>query len=389
MADSRHNEKNITVYGAGAALFVAILGIAYFARPFSQPMADDPVASREVVGYSVIPGGAGEDTVKYQYQGKPLPEKIVPDESVAKRTENSYTRDLGVENAGTKQERHKYQSIFYAEPAFVEDGGAWYYRETATTTKSAFDAMRRDRPRVAAFLIPTAYAASIAPFSGSGDGYLSSNDGEFEIPAVFSNCSNGTGSGGVTPVAGGTVAAVQSIIHGPLASRICEADRTYLPFDTSAMPGNAVVSAATLNVYVTSKANGVDDGDDTINMTRMFQSSNTTLFDTDWGTGYETGGATALDITSMTTSAYNVFTLNATGRSWVKGSGQTSACGATAGWTCLGLVEGHDINGSMTVNNTGDGITLSTSENTGTSQDPHLDVTYSASSFAFWQFQDY
>ncbi|MBX4215593.1 hypothetical protein KW797_01445, partial [Candidatus Parcubacteria bacterium] len=73
-----------------------------------------------------------------------------------------------------------------------------------------------------------------------------------------------------------------------------------------------------------------------------------------------------LDITSMTTSAYNIFTLNATGR------GNVSKTGVTK----FAAREGHDFeNTSIDVTKL-NYVGISTADHTGTTQDPTLTVTY-------------
>lgn len=181
---------------------------------------------------------------------------------------------------------------------------------------------------------------------------------------------------------------------------LCTIDRTFLPFDTSSIPSNATITAATLNLYTLTKTNTDNDGTDFLTVTQTSQATHTVLANAD----YDQCGAVSnptegidsgqrKDISSITTSAYLVFTLNATGNGWIKKSGQASACSATAGITCLGVREGHDVTNAAIVSgfdvvaeNT---ATFSSSEQSGTSQDPYLAVTYTASSAAFWQFQDY
>lgn len=74
------------------------------------------------------------------------------------------------------------------------------------------------------------------------------------------------------------------------------------------------------------------------------------------------------DITNVTTSQYESFTLNSTGRGWVD----------VSGWTKLGLREGHDIEdqaiqtGALVTS----GVNIAMSEYAGTTRDPKLEVTY-------------
>ncbi len=384
--------KRFSSLPAAALALLAATGLLgwYVLGRDTASYADDVIMDREVVSYAE-PIGVGDDAIiRYQYLGEALPEKLAPDEDVAKRTETSYTRDLGVENPGTRNERHRYESIFFSAPSFTQDGDSWRYIESATTTKAALDAKRRGNP-LASFFWKKAYAASVAPFSGSGDGYTAhAESGDAENVVTFFDCQSNSGVFS-SPIASAssTTFKVFSVLFGALSARSCEADRPFIPFNTSTIPSSASISAASLSLYVTAKTNGVNDGSDTANLIQTHQVSSGTLSDSDHDTTIETGGSTPLDITSVTTSAYNVWTLNATGLSWIKKSGQAATCGTVAGYTCLGIREGHDLSGSMTVNASGNSLTFSSSETTGTSQDPFLSVTYATGGFGFWMWSDY
>ena len=167
--------------------------------------------------------------------------------------------------------------------------------------------------------------------------------------------------------------------------------RTFLPFDTSAIPGTATIISATLNVYVTLTYDNDNDSQDYINVVQTFQADSTTLVVGDYeDCGSDNGtaarakytpiqtGATAIDLTAgFTASAYNTFTLNATGLGWIAKNGVASSCGTTAGVTCLGLREGHDMENSTIAGNSYNGIIFSTSEETAVpSKVPYLTVDY-------------
>lgn len=149
--------------------------------------------------------------------------------------------------------------------------------------------------------------------------------------------------------------------------------RAFFPTDTSGLPDNAIISAATLNLYVTVNSNQDNDGDDWMNVVQTSQASSSTLavgdFDQCGAVNNPTEGATRIDLGSVSTSAYTAWTLDATGRGWI----------SKTGFTLLGMREGHDAidspidgSGGATQNR----LTFSTSEETGTSQDPYLSVTY-------------
>lgn len=82
-----------------------------------------------------------------------------------------------------------------------------------------------------------------------------------------------------------------------------------------------------------------------------------------------TKGSANIDLTGLTIGAYRDFTLNATGLGWI----------SKTGYTMLGVREGHDIQDIWSDPGEVDkesGIWVSASEQTDTSQDPYLSVTY-------------
>jgi hypothetical protein len=369
------------------ALLVVVGALALGNADSLSQQKNDAIFSRQVVSYERVPSGEAEEMVKYGYQGEKVPEKITPDEVVEKRTENSYTREVEVINKGTKDEKIIYESVFYSQPTFSKEGNDWYYIEHATTTESAFNAFRKENA-LATLFIPKAHADSITPFSGAGDGFVRYTGG-----TDFTECT--TGGTGLSPDSTGTTAVTAAtdneIILGEDAVYTCNIRRTFLPFDTSAMPAGASVSATTLHVYVTTKVNELDDGIDYISVVETSQATHTTIAASDFGNSGSTQGATAIDIGSITTSAYNVFTFNSTGRSnFINGSGVDAPCSATNGISCIGFREGHDLN-NIPMNSVGDSnsMTISTSEATGTSQDPYLTVTYSAGQPVLWQMWEF
>jgi hypothetical protein len=383
-----------------AIVLALVLGVSlttwtFLLKQSDTEVKDDVVFSREVVAYEFLPQGEGQESVvKYEYKGDKVPEKITPKEDVSKRTETSYHQLIALENEGTKDEKRTYEGVFYTQPTFFNDGGEWYYIEHATTTESAFNKVRNEKAFASLFW-RTAHAASLSPFSTAGDGWVyNSENGDSEIHTVtYPDCADDEFivNQSLTANHTNTTSLVFAKYRLATGAGVCDEQFTYLPFDTSSITAGSTVTAATLNIYVTAKVNGVNDGSDYIDVSEASQASNSSLATTDYESMNQQGGlATTIDIGSITTSAYNVFTLNSTGRAAIKTAGQTSACGGTSGYTCLGLIEGHMPSSSMTNQVNGNSITLSTSENTGTSQDPYLSITYTpGANFALWQFQDY
>ena len=151
--------------------------------------------------------------------------------------------------------------------------------------------------------------------------------------------------------------------------------RGFVPIDTSGLPDTATISSASLNLYITATTDNDNDGNDFIGVVQTTQASTSSLIGDDYdncgAVNSPTEGATRVDITNITVSAYNTWTLNSTGLTWI----------SLTGYTKLGLREGHDIlddpvpsGGSVYNKNE---IDFYTSEQTGTTQDPYLSVTYS------------
>jgi len=147
--------------------------------------------------------------------------------------------------------------------------------------------------------------------------------------------------------------------------------RDFLPFDTSALPDDAVISAATLGLYITSADEYDNDAEAYIGIVQTSQNSPTALIADDYdqcgAVDNPTQGATAVDITDLTVDQYNTWTLNATGRGWI----------SKTGYTLLGMREGHDITDTPTIDAGGaNDVRARTSEYAGTASDPYLEVTY-------------
>lgn len=305
----------------------------------------DALASRHILAYEVAQG-----TVTYSYAGARLPDKLVDDEDVSRRTENSYTRDLG-EATGL----HTYQAVIVQHPVYVKEIGGWHYRETATTTETAFYQAHPERALARMFSTAVAYAASFSGFSTTADADVSTSlVGGIGDPVDFSFCMDEVWG----QSSSNTDLTILVRSQGSTAGNgSCNIHVAHLPFDTSSIPLGSSVSAGTLSVYVTAKSG--NDGGDLIDVPQSSASPN--LYTIIAGTS----GATSLDITSdITTSAYNTFTLNASGLSWV----------TPGGTSYFALRERHSQTGipGSTVYN----ITISSADETGTSQDPTLAVTY-------------
>jgi len=166
------------------------------------------------------------------------------------------------------------------------------------------------------------------------------------------------------------------IISTRKATGINIIERGFFPFDTSALPDDAINSAV-FSLYCTSKLNSINDGTDWMNVVgpttqNDFVSLEVADFDT-CGDAIDnpTEGATRIDIGGISTSAYNDWTLNAAGISWISKTGVTP----------LGLREGHDCTDTdpSYADTQGNRLTVSAAEEADVTQDPKLIVTYGVS----------
>lgn len=300
-----------------------------------------------------------EDGVTYvQYAYKTDP--IVLEQNEIARTETGFTKQLG---------ENTYELISYSGTNFYKDNGVWKQVEYATTTKAVFDS-HVSSP--IAWLIKIAYAVDI--FSGAGDGGIEEDTGASSTWDIAHDALTGTIA---LPVA-------TDIFVGSAEASFATADfiidRGFLPFYTNSIPSGASISSATVSLFVFDKGNTDNDADDWINFVQTSQPSSVTLTTADYdlagAVDNPTEGATRIDIGSITSGARNVWTLDATGLSWIKKQGQTSNCGSVAGYTCLGFREGHDAIDSAMTTNTLNYIDVYSVEQAGTSQDPFLSVVY-------------
>ncbi|MBP9855822.1 MAG: hypothetical protein KBC48_00730 [Candidatus Pacebacteria bacterium] len=332
--------------------------------------------------------GANNNLIKYSY----ATEVEVPPanyegvkEDISKRTPNAQLFLKSVEPINEEEVKETYVGKFYSNVTFDKRGNKWYQVESATTTKTAFNIQTKPTvlTQVKQFLGQPALADDY--FAGTGDGWI--NHRSSTVWATTHDAATGGAVSSVdAPVFNNVTAGEEGF------GSDWEIDRLFLPFDTSAISSGAAISAVSLNVYVnsTSTAGDLDTTNNYINVVQTTQPSSATLTTADYdlcgdAISNPTTGATNISIHSGFTAplpAYTAFTLNATGLTWVKKSGESSTCGGGTGVTCLGLREGHDITNTEPNPIAGgtSGITVIPSEATGTSQDPYLTVTFSVAS---------
>lgn len=158
--------------------------------------------------------------------------------------------------------------------------------------------------------------------------------------------------------------------------------RSFFPVDTSGIADGDTVTAAILYLYGTGVDNGDNDGEDWMSIVQTSQNDTSTLISADFdqcgdSIGYAPSGpyptegidsGARIDLGSWNAAGWNSFTFNATGHGWVD----------KTGYTKLGLREGHDCLDHSILSSKNNRAKGYTSERTGTSEDPYLDVTSSA-----------
>lgn len=218
---------------------------------------------------------------------------------------------------------------------------------------------------------PTSY------YSGAGDGYVEfSSTDEYDWDTVW-DATRGAATGtsanytGAYPYAPELVNNFSTDFSQSLA-------RAFYPFDTSALDDGATITAATLNLYCKEKRLGIGSGStyDYIGLVQTTQASETQLstadFDQCGALNGATLGASAVTISTLSTTGYTSIALNATGLGWI----------SKTGYTKLGLRVARDLLDAdpTSVEDDSDKARFYCSEQTGTDKDPYLEITAEAGS---------
>ena len=190
-------------------------------------------------------------------------------------------------------------------------------------------------------------------YAGAGDGYVENDDEDWNI--VHDAVS------GFVVFDSSTSLSVGSYFHeGQLNIR-----RAFFPIDTSGLPDNANISAATLKLYVNMQNKEAGDYSVVVQTTQASTASLVVAdFDQCGSVDSPTEGS---DHVLATASQYNDWTLDATGRGWI----------SKTGWTKLGLRDSHDVLDSSPGEDA-DEEQIRTSEYAETDYDPYLSITYTA-----------
>jgi hypothetical protein len=330
-----------------------------------------------------------QDIILYSYLGDRMPDKLDEREVVSMRNASSYTVRLSTpeEESQTGKYRMEYRGV--PQPTYYQStNGTWYYLNYSTSTPQQFrDATSNN---VLSYLFGrVAYAVNFNSVS-AGDGYVSSSGNN--AVTSWADTRGGTGPASVTAVPAGVIALVRSMCG--IASSV-GVERGFFPFNTSSIPISASISSSSIQFSVNAQSDTLNDAQSYVTVVESTQATDATLSASDFNSLGTIEGVDVADRLLVGTSGVGTttFKLNATGRSWIKRSGEASSCSATSGISCFALREGHDrenvqiatpIAGCPATQVT---INVRTANNVTVLQ-PLLMIDYPLS-FAPWQFWDY
>ena len=397
---SKHTIIKISLYTVYSVILVGVIllgfewGSTYVENQQQASYEDVPFELKlksvpEDVLYSeAFKTASGTDIVKYAYLAGDV--SPILDEDISRRTPVSQTAVLETFKDEAGKDMEKLKTTFISSPQMYQDKGVWRQIEYATTTPEVFamsgaiphikrrELAEKILPGESVFAVTSTFYPDPNTESTSVDGHASQEEFGTDNLSFFgaclvawSNAQPGTGTASADNITGITVESTSgTFFNSPDYECTVAIYRAVILFDTASLPDTATISAATFSLYVTGKSNFDNDGNDTLNIVSSTPAANTAVVNGDYDSLGTTLYASAADITSVTTSAYNVFTLNSTGRDAIT---KTSA-------TKFGIREGHDINNDTVTPGTGNQVTFSAAETSGTSQDPKLEVTYTVAS---------
>lgn len=162
-------------------------------------------------------------------------------------------------------------------------------------------------------ILPTIYADSgtfnpdANPESTSVDG----NVARLGVNEIYTTVRNGAGN--YFEDDAGVNREVGYIIGTSTTDQYSRIHRGIFLFDTSSLDNTAVISAATMELYVGAAVDNALGSNGSMSLVQSTPASNTGLANSDYGNVGDTLQATAIALSAISSSAYNAFTLNATG----------------------------------------------------------------------------
>lgn len=141
----------------------------------------------------------------------------------------------------------------------------------------------------------------------------------------------------------------------------------FINFDTASLPDDAIIDSGALLMYATAKGDAINQAQSYVTVTGLnTMASATTLTATDFDQRAFTKYSDDLDITGITTSAYNTFTLNSTGLMNINLSAITK----------LNILVGHDIENVDPAANGSNNVRFASEENATSTFRPVLKISY-------------
>lgn len=289
------------------------------------------------------------DVAEKEIDGKKIKENI------NKRTTNKRFFDIDDDN---------YIVRVASGRSYYQIDGEWKVVNYATTTLEAYNIqmdvpLSRQQSKIP-LLVKNVYADTLSPYTEAGDGFVSCNNSSW---ATLMSCTSGD-------LAYYVVSSDSQSVSRQYYNGKYYVHRGFFPFDTSGLSGEP--TNADLNLYVVSKTNNKNDGYDYVTVVQTSQASESSLAVTDFDNVGSTEGIDSgerEDISSLSTGGYLTFTLNSTGLGWIDDDGITY----------LGLREGGDLqNQAPSASNGINTIGVYYVEQTGTANDPYLEITYTS-----------
>jgi len=158
--------------------------------------------------------------------------------------------------------------------------------------------------------------------------------------------------------------------------------RAFIPIYTGDIPSGSTITSSTLYLNWHGVYDSDNDAQAYMTIVQTDQGDETDIVNDDYNNCGATNNpdeavdaANRKDLTyAAGANGWDGFDFNATGRGWIKVNGAASNCGVTAGYTCLGLREGHDTEDLPNVDTSA--VYVHTFE--AGAQKPYLSIVYSA-----------
>lgn len=356
---------------------------AYQEIPFEFKLKAKP---EDVIYSQAYKTASGTDEVKYAYVAGDV--SAIPNEDISRRTPVSQTEVLEKYKDEKGKPMEKLHTTFLSKPQMYQKNGKWRQVEYATTTAEVFSMSGAipyiQRRELAERIIPgtTVFGATSTFYpdpnteTTSVDGYgLCSFIGGVSAATSWSNARSGTSCSTKTADDTSATSTLQVALNVGGPNWVATIERFLFLFDTSSLGSGATISSATVGLYVTAKGSGAQSV--AVNIYSSAPASNTGLVAADYDTTGTTAYASNIAITSITTSAYNTFTLNSTG---IAAISKTSI-------TKFSLKEAlYDAGGTTPTSGLNETLSAGMADTGGTSYDPKLAVTYTTGSFSMGQW---